>query len=118
MIRKDARCCDSHLDINGDIKYEEYLKIKKADHYYEKAPVDIIDMCLSNINILQSNLNDSCGIFDKFRCIASLDDNLCKKITGWTREDFTRFCDLIINIRDTAGRTKEQLVAIYRYWLK
>jgi hypothetical protein len=29
------------------------LVIKKADHYYEKAPVDIIDMCLSKINLLK-----------------------------------------------------------------
>jgi hypothetical protein len=29
-----------------------------------------------------------------------------------------RFSKYINNIRDSAGRTKEQLIAIYRYWLK
>jgi hypothetical protein len=46
-----------------------------------------------------------------------LDENLCRQITGWEKVNFTRFSDLIVNVRDTAGRTKEQLVAIYRYWL-
>ncbi len=62
-------------------------------------------------------MNDSCEIFDKFKDVASIDENLCKQITGWKKEEFSRFSDLIVNIRDTAGRTKEQLVAIYRYWL-
>jgi len=117
LIRKDSRCCISHLDINGDIKYEESEKITKANHLYEKAPVEIIDICLSKIESIQNHLNDSCGIFDKFRNVASLDENLCKQITGWYKKEFMEFTAYIKNVRDTAGRTKEQLVAIYRYWL-
>jgi hypothetical protein len=117
LIRKDSRCCDSHLETNGNIKYEDYLKIKKSDQLYERAPVELLDLCLSKIEKIQTHLNDSCGIFDKFKDVASLNENLCKQITGWVKVNFTRFSDLIVNVRDTAGRTKEQLVAIYRYWL-
>jgi hypothetical protein len=117
LIRKDSRCCDSHLETNGNIKYEDYLKIKKSDQLYERAPVELLDLCLSKIEKIQTHLNDSCGIFDKFKDVASLDENLCKQITGWEKVNFTRFSDLIVNVRDTAGRTKEQLVAILRYWL-
>ncbi len=71
---------------------------------------------LSKIEKIQTHLNDSCGIFANFKIVASLDEKLCKQITGWEKVNFTRFADLIVNVRDTA-RTKEQLVAIYRYWL-
>ena len=79
--------------------------------------MEALDICLSKIEKLEYHLRDSCGIFDKFKDVASLDEDICKQITGWKKQDFIRFSDLIINIRDTAGRTKEQLVAIYRYWL-
>jgi hypothetical protein len=117
FISKDSRCCASHLETNGDIKYDEYEKIKKAVQLYDKTPVDIIDICITKIEKLESHINDSCGIFDKFKDVASLEENMCKQITGWYKKHFVRFCDLIINVRDSAGRTKEQLVAIYRYWL-
>jgi hypothetical protein len=85
--------------------------------FYEKTPVDIIDICITEIEKLVYLKNDFCGIFDKFKYVASLDANICKQITGWCKKHFVRFCDLIINVRDSAGLTKEQLVAINRYWL-
>jgi hypothetical protein len=48
FISKDSRCCVSHLDTNGDIKYE-YEKIKKAVKLYGKIQVDIIDICITKI---------------------------------------------------------------------
>ncbi len=43
---------------------------------------------------------------------------ICKKITGWNNLTFITFADMITRIRDTAGRTKEQLIAQYMYWLR
>jgi hypothetical protein len=36
LIRKGSRCCDVHLENNGEIKYEEYLNIKKQTNYLKK----------------------------------------------------------------------------------
>jgi hypothetical protein len=47
--RKDTRCCDEHLENNDKIKCEEYLNIKKTDQLFEKAPLELLDICLSKI---------------------------------------------------------------------
>ena len=47
----------------------------------------------------------------------TLEDQHCKKITGWSKIEFQRFCDLITSINNTNKRSKEQLIALYRYWL-
>ena len=65
----------------------------------------------------QAELIESCGIFDKFRNMPELCEKLCKKITGWNRAEFDKFSQYVISVRDTSGRTKEELIAIYRYWL-
>ena len=91
------------------------MKISKAPLLLERSPVELIDICLAKAEHLVMQLNNSCGIFDKFRDLASLDEHFCLQLTGWKRKDFFRFTNYV---RDTAGRTKEQLVAIYRYWKK
>ena len=47
-----------------------------------------------------------------------IDDDFCFEITGWSKEQFITFLSYITSINDTSGRTKEQLVALYRYWLR
>jgi hypothetical protein len=71
-----------------------------------------------NAEKLQIQLTESCGIFDAFKNMASLEEDICNKITGWSKKEFARFSKYLNNIRDTAGRNKEQLIAIYRFWLK
>jgi hypothetical protein len=117
LIQKDSRCCTTHFDNNGDLKYEEYLKIRKLAQLFDKAPIELLDICILKAERIQTHLNDSSGIFDKFRDMASIEENICKQVTGWSKLDFVRFSGYIKNVRDTAGRTKEQLIAIYRYWL-
>jgi len=117
LIQKDTRSCKKNFDSNGHLYYEDFINIRKARILLEKSPVELIDLCLTKAEKLETQPNDTCGIFDKFKDIASLDETLCLKITGWNRKDFVRFSTYIKNVRDTAGRTKDQLVAIYRYWL-
>ena len=50
--------------------------------------------------------------------MAELDENFCMKITGWTKSEFITFSKYIARVRDTGGRTKDQLPAIYRYWFR
>ena len=62
-------------------------------------------------------LNNS-GIFDKFKNVECISEELCLEITSWNKEEFVRFSKCITSVRDTNGRTTEQLIALYMYWLK
>jgi hypothetical protein len=55
------------------------------------------------------------GIFDKFRNMESISEEDCFKITRWSKKEFESFSYYIHCINDTDGRSKEQLIAIYRY---
>ena len=102
---------------NGLIKEEEFWKIPKITQYYDKSLVKVLDISLGNAEIIQNQLINSSGIFDKFKNMASLEEDICYKITGWNKSEFYSFSKLITSVRDTVGRSKDQLIAIYRYWL-
>ena len=84
--------------------------------YQTERLLTLLDMSLKENKI---NLNNplSCGAIDHFKDMNALHENVCKKITGWTKLQFSNFAKLITTVKDTNGRTKEQLIAIYRYWL-
>ena len=117
VIKEDSRCCNMHLDSKGLIKLEEFFKIPKRSKTYDKDAIKLVDICLSYSEHIQYQLEFASGIFDKFKDMASLDEHECFKITGWTKVQLNEFSKLITNVKDTAGRTKEQLIAIYRFWL-
>ena len=56
--------------------------------------------------------------FDQFREMQYLEEDHCKDITGWTKTEFIKFADYITNVKNSQKRTKEQLIALYRYWLR
>ena len=117
IIKHESRCCVDHVDEKGFIKAEEFKNIDTIGQNYDKDIIMVLDACLKASEKIHYTLKDSSGIFDKFRDMAALDDALCLKITGWTKEQFISFSKFIKRVRDTCGRTKEQLIAIYRYWL-
>ena len=57
------------------------------------------------------------GIFNQFRDMINLDDEVCQKVTGWTKKQFILFSKYINSVNDSAGRTLEELIALYRFWL-
>jgi hypothetical protein len=71
FIQKDCRCCKKHFDSNGDLNYDDFVKISKAPLLVERSPVELIDICLTKAEHLVMQLNNSCGIFDKFRDLAT-----------------------------------------------
>lgn len=107
LIKHHARCCVRHLDRKGLIKTDQFEFIPT---YIAKK----IKIWLEN----KDYLSNHSGIFDDFKNIASLSEDHCFRITRWTREEFIRFSKYITSVNDTAGRTKEQLIALYRYWLR
>ena len=58
------------------------------------------------------------GPFDAFRNLETLEESHCKNITGWSKDEFVNFLRHIKNIRNTKHRTKAQLIALYKYWLR
>jgi hypothetical protein len=58
------------------------------------------------------------SFFENFKNINNLEEKECFRITGWSKKKFIQFSRFITSINDTGGRTKEQLIALYRYWLR
>jgi hypothetical protein len=109
IIKNGTRCCRLHLDENGLIRSDEFYHIETRLREYNKQTINILDSVVA--------LKNECGVFEKFKNIALLENDICIKITGWDRKVFMRFASFITSIKDSAGRTKEQLIALYRYWL-
>jgi len=109
-VKHHARCCYRHLDKDGFILNDHFDKIFTYTQYIEQSTLNLIKhMGLSST---------SSGIFDKFKNFSSITEEDCYCITRWTKRQFYDFSKFVNNINDTAGRTKEQLIAIYRYWLR
>jgi hypothetical protein len=108
LIKSLTRVCDAHYDDNGLIRKEEFFILRTKERPQNKDIIKMLDV------LSQKNP----GVFDAFKEINFLDDEYCKKITGWTKEEFCRFASYIVSILNSKNRTKEQLIALYRYWLR
>ena len=109
LIKLHARCCSNHLDENGLIFPELFQTIPTKAKNYDKQTFIMIDSF--------KKLN-SINVFDKFKDITKLTESHCFNITRWTKDQFLRFSNYISSTYRTKGRTKEELIAIYRYWLR
>ena len=110
FIKHHARCCSSHISEDGLIKSDHLTNIKISDR-----DLNIQSKLIMDEIILSTT---SSGVFDKFKNFASLTEEECFKFTRWNKRQFSTFAKYINSTNDTEGRTKEQLVAIYRYWLR
>lgn len=108
IIKTHARLCAAHLDNNGVIKESEFKSIPTK--YQTLAPESSL--------LMTALSNCQSGIFDLFQNINNVTEELCQKITGWSKMQLIKFSKYITSIYDTSGRTKEQLIVIYRYWLR
>ncbi len=108
VIKRNSRVCCRHLDTKGFIKQESF-------HYIRTS---IVKVNKQKMNLMNSTLGASLGIFEKFINIETLEEDHCYKITGFTKNQFERFSKYITSINETTGRTKNELIAIYRFWLR
>jgi len=108
IIKRNSRVCSRHLDTNGLIRQEEYHHIRTSVKTVSKQ----------TINELNSTIGKSLGVFEKFIDLDSLEEDHCYQITGFTKAQFSRFSKYITTVYETAGRTKNELIAIYRFWLR
>jgi hypothetical protein len=96
----------SVLQSNGQLSNDAYKIIpvkysNYSDHY----------------EIIHKNINSSQSLFIKFRNFETLEDNECFGITRWTKDEFERFIQFIVSTNDNKYRSKNELIALYRYWL-
>ena len=110
IIKHHARFCITHLDENGLIKHDELFLITTIPKLYSRQSILMFHTLYQ--------LTQSSRAFDKFKDISTLEEKHCFEITRWTKAQFITFSKYITGFYDTNGRTKEQLIALYRYWLR
>ncbi len=83
VIKSNALHCSRHLDERGLIKPEDFLKIRHKMKFYNRE-------ALNKLN----NYANPCkkDIFEQFNDLDLLSDKDCIKITGWSKEVFSKFC--------------------------
>ena len=108
IIKEHARCCSRHFDENRLIKKDQFCNIRTSLRYYSNH----YKLLLESL----SETNDA--IFDKFKNINKVTEKDCYEVTSWTKVQFSEFCNYIKSIKCSNRRTKEQLVAMYRFWLR
>ena len=57
-------------------------------------------------------------MFSYFKEVDLLTEEHCKKITGWSKSEFLRFSGYVKQTKESKNRSKYQLLALYRYWLR
>ncbi|CAF0948707.1 unnamed protein product [Brachionus calyciflorus] len=108
FVKYGSRSCTKHLDENGFIKKDliESIRTKLKPINYQ---------LLFMIDYLEPK---KYFLFEKFKDINRISDIECKEITGWTKKEFICFTQFITKINNNSQRTKEQLIALYRYWIR
>jgi hypothetical protein len=112
ILKSHARSCTWHLDANRNVKQEAYLNFD-FETTLKKVQRETILMHDSIKSYNEKNV-----IFDKFKDMAFLEEDHCYKITGWSKQVFTNFVSYLTDLKSTNNRTKEEIVAIYIYWLR
>ena len=108
MIKHHARCCRAHLDNNGLIKKDEFINIPTRPKYLHPKTIDMFTVLFKDVET----------IFEKFKNMDLIEEDFCLDITGWSKNKFIEFSGFITSINNTSSRSKEQLIALYRYWLR
>lgn len=113
FIKHHARLCQRHLN-DGLLTNEAYERMRTR-----LKPID------ANLFNLLNGLSNNCNsasttqlLFDRFADMTTLSEEDCVEVTGWSKDVFNRFSSFITSINENDGRTKDQLIAIYRYWLR
>ncbi|CAF0962569.1 unnamed protein product [Brachionus calyciflorus] len=111
-IKHDSRCCHRHLDEYGILKEDCLKNLNVKKKYHSNSTVDL----LNTLKFLKQRKKG--GMFDAFDSLSTLDNNYCYQITGWSKKKFIKFSNYITSINESSGRSKNQLIALYRYWLR
>ena len=111
LIKSKSRICSRHLDLNKNIRKDQFqlipFALKPVDKYLKIVLDSMVQFCK----------NKPSNVFDQFEDIEKLSDVHCIKITRWSKSTFIKFAKYITSINETKNRTKDQAIALYLYWL-
>jgi hypothetical protein len=121
FIKKKTSACYRHLNQQRDIHKNQYCLIKPLPASPKQA--DLIEM-LNSVGTLSLNcLNEKESadeeslIFEPFKNFALLEENHCLQITNLTKAQFLQVMNILERLRNSKNRTKEQLLALYKYYI-
>ena len=122
LIPVGARACGRHFE-NGLIKEIDYLKISTHLEFVDARFIKSLkNSSKLNLNLKQEEdlktIDVYQALFEPFRNLNTLSNDICLEITGWSKDVFVQFSKYIQNTRDTKNRSKGMLIAMSRYWLK
>lgn len=112
IIKHHARCCGRHLNDERLIINEHFHLIRTRLVTYDNETKRRLDSMIKN------RFPIKIGIFEQFNNMRSLTESHCLHVTGWSKDEFLRFSDYIINVKNTKHRKKNEMIALYRYWLR
>lgn len=112
IIKHHARCCGRHLNDERLIINEHFHLIRTRLVTYDNETKRRLDSMIKN------RFPIKIGTFEQFNNMRSLTESHCLHVTGWSKDEFLRFSDYIINVKNTKHRKKNEMIALYRYWLR
>jgi hypothetical protein len=125
LIPESTRSCRKHLDPENRVFHLEFLNenIPSRPIAYDSKIVKALNSIVfltekCNLRMEKILTNQYHGPFEAFRNTDTLEDQHCIDITGWNKQEFLNILKYIKKIRNTKHRTKSQLVALYKYWLR
>ena len=113
-IDPQNRCCAENLDDNRNLKKHEIQSINTKEKKI-KFNYDIFKRILEGVRKRELTTQ---SIFARFRCLKTLNNDLCYQITGFTYQEFFLLNTMLMSLRNSPTRTKEQALAVYLFWLK
>ena len=114
LIPLGARSCSDHLSENNYVK----------DDQIENIPIADISIGLSSEKIkiifqtFKSRDEKTSSIFNKFTDFTTVTEEICMKITGFTKDELFFISNELKSLINSENRTKLQAIAIYFFWLK
>ena len=120
IIKKGAKCCSHHLDERNNLipkLLERPIRWKTIKKDYQPFEIEMFE-AWSKVTLASLEPEKSCCIFDRFKSVESLKDEDCLLVTGWDKETFIKISEYIKSIRNTEGRNKFELIALYRFYLR
>jgi hypothetical protein len=119
FIKENTRACYRHLNENREIKENQFSLIKPLPESPKQD--DLIKMLNSvgtlTLNCLNENesADEESLIFEPFKNFTLMEENQCLQITNLTKAQFLQVMNILERLRNSKNRTKEQLLALYKY---
>jgi hypothetical protein len=113
VIKTHSRMCGRHFSEDNEIRIEEYDFINRKKMYYTNEYVRMLRTLSEFVKFSTNNT-----IFEPFNNTNSLEESHCKMITSWSKDEFILFASYLTSWKESNGRKKNEIIALYRYYMK